>query len=731
MKRKNKDGNSGILLENGRFEKSVFILQFPLRPLRLCALCALCVCSLFALPPERRYILALYNGDIEKTYSTTLIHQHAEYVLNYMGYIVEPCDITKDLPSPAELGEYAAVFSWFRSSSMPDPIRYLNWLEALLAKGIKIIMWSDPGLFENSKTQKQINLSRINRFFARVGLEYYGEYTDNPLLVRINHMDTSLMEFERSIDRGRLKFDGYKNISSKNKSHFSLKMRNKEKKESDICVTGPQGGFVFGDYVMYEHIHPGLRDTLYLKKFHLNPFLFFELVFQNQDKPKLDVSVNRGRRVFYSHIDGDGFSSLSHIGKNLTCIDVIKREILEHYQLPISTSFITSGIHPMYRGNQEKADLVLSIASLPNTEIASHTFSHPFVWSKAQESLYQTAYEEYHLRVPGYPERVIETEIQGSIQYLDSLAKQAGKSCSMIFWSGNCSPEKDALYVVHKNNYLNINGGEPRFDRAFNSYVYVTPLTKRVGRYRQVYTSNSNETIYTNGWTGPYSGFSKVIETFENTGHDMIYRPMNVYYHYYSGERMAGLNALKKVYDYCLSQPVNPVFTSQYIKMVQGFFSGSITKMGTDRWEIKNNGACKTIRFDSNNRVVHMEKSENVIGWSYIKDRLYVYLGEKSNSVISLTSRSYQNKIPFLVNTNTNISNWQQNNGALSFTCIPWFKPELVIAGLEPNVKYKINIKQNTNTQTQTTKADKNGKTTLSILNHHLGKPHGISISPM
>ncbi len=68
----------------------------------------------------------------------------------------------------------------------------------------------------------------------------------------------------------------------------------------------------------------------------------------------------------------------------------------------------------------------------------------------------------------------------------------------------------------------------------------------------QVFATNQNENIYTNLWHGPYYGFERVIETYELTEKPYRFKAVNIYYHSYSGTKVASLRALRKVYDYVL-----------------------------------------------------------------------------------------------------------------------------------------------------------------------------------
>src|SRR4029453_5395461 len=97
------------------------------------------------------------------------------------------------------------------------------------------------------------------------------------------------------------------------------------------------------------------------------------------------------------------------------------------------------------------------------------------------------------------------------------------------------------LSILARLGVPNINGGDTMLDREWPSYTRVAPLMRPVGSHWQNYTSASNENVYTNLWKGPFYGFRNVLETFRRTEHPRRVTPVNVYYHYYSAERVAGL----------------------------------------------------------------------------------------------------------------------------------------------------------------------------------------------
>ncbi len=257
--------------------------------------------------------------------------------------------------------------------------------------------------------------------------------------------------------------------------------------------------------------------------------------------------------------------------------------------------------------------------SLPNVEVASHGYAHPLVWQTGKVAV----------PVPGYLYSP-QTETAGSIEKINALLNDLGlsKKVNLYQWTGDCRPTVLAMESLDATGIANINGGDTQFDRMHDSYAFVSPLSIVRGGHRQIYTGATNENIYTNSWRGPYYGFEQVIHTFENTGSPIRIKPINVYYHFYSGERLASLNALKKVYDWALSQNVFAIPASMYSRIAADFFKVQIEKIRDDFFRVTHNGALKTIRFDDESRYVDMGASRGVIGFKHEGKTLYVALDE-------------------------------------------------------------------------------------------------------
>ena len=239
----------------------------------------------------------------------------------------------------------------------------------------------------------------------------------------------------------------------------------------------------------------------------------------------------------------------------------------------------------------------------------------------------------------------METETAGSIRYIEERLLPPGKRVRLFQWSGSTRVTEDAIAVLARLGVPNINGGDTMRDREWPSYTRVAPLMRQVGRHWQTYTSASNENLYTNLWTGPFYGYRHVVETFENTEKPRRVAPVNVYYHFYSAERVASLASLRYVHEWVGRQPLARLFTSEYLAIVEGFRTARIARAAAG-WRVWDHGALRTVRFDDTRAGVDLARSQGVLGFVHHQGALYVHLAGPEPALIVLGTRPPQTAVP-------------------------------------------------------------------------------------
>jgi hypothetical protein len=541
-----------------------------------------------------------------------------------------------------------------------------------------------------------------------------------------------MMEFERKLTPIIPPYHVIKKAKGSNPEIYLKAIKNNNKEtESIIVSTNKNGGFIDQNYaVFFEYDELMERD---FQAWYVNPFRFFSSAFDLELRPIPDTTTVNGNRIYYSHIDGDGYNNRSFVEAyrqdGAFSTEVIMEEVIKAYpHLPVSVAVIAADVDVNWVGSEEIREATRELLALPNVEVAHHTYSHPFEWGFFEDyttekekpflkkyqgrnwgdgSGYSTSAKEIptakdlkgdhgHNHSHGEKKKLeksdgtyeikdiyevprafavepydLEKEIIGAKVVVKELAPE-GKPLNIVMWSGDTSPYEAALRVTREAGLLNINGGDSRFDPLFNSYSWVSPLSRQVGNERQVYASSSNENTYTNLWRGPYHGFRYLRETAENTETPIRIKPYNVYYHMYSGDYYASLEALKYNVEYANEKVFTPIKTSQFAEIVNGFFSANINKLGNNTWSISNRGKLQTIRFDNaSDKKMRFSRSKGVIGQKHYQGSLYVYLDEAvKKPVISLTKHEEiaslpTTYLPYIVDSTWNLKNVSLNKKSL------------------------------------------------------------------
>jgi polysaccharide biosynthesis protein PelA len=690
--------------------------------------------------PLPRTIIALYDGKENPDIRYSRIHRFAAMPLNHLGLKLKFIDIHKSMPPIEDLQDIRGVITWFETDRMLHPLKFLSWAEQVMDRGIRWVVLGNLGVNANLNG-KPTPLPMINRYLARLGLQTQGNWKQITYDVKLTHQNAQMVEFERPYTGILPPFLQTYRADKNNKTFLTASWGKDRISKSDLIVIGPDGGYAAPGYSMFE------REDF--NQWYLNPFEFFRQVFRTDDLPKPDVTTLSGRRVYYSHIDGDGWRNITEIEKYRKTkefsAEVIFNEVLKPFpDLPVSLAPIAGDLDPQWYGSEEDLALARNMLALPHVEAGSHTYSHPYYWnyyrdyhpekewsefleknvktgltiakryapfitakkSAAGQSVKHKPENENSLipKIYDYPRAYLDypfdldREIRGSVEFINKLCPP-GKKVAVLQWSGDTSPFPAAIEATRKINIVNINGGDSRFDAEFPSHAWVSPVGIHNEGQLQIYTSASNENTYTELWEDRFFGFQNLPETLKNTESPRRLKPINIYYHLYSGQKTASLNALLKNLHFAQKEEIVPVSTSHYAKMAEGFYSTRLIALGEKIWRIKNRGALQTIRFDNADRLaVNMEKSQGVIGQRHHQGSLYVSLdATKREPTLALKEVASASQPPtasrsYLVQGRWRVWNLElSNQHQLTFTAQGFGDGEMVWKVRQPG-SYKLDL---------------------------------------
>ncbi len=172
----------------------------------------------------------------------------------------------------------------------------------------------------------------------------------------------------------------------------------------------------------------------------------------------------------------------------------------------------------------------------------------------------------------------IHREIAGSVEYINRTLAPEKKHTRIFFWTGDGLADGEALALTRLLGLENMNGGGATISDAERTMTRVPPLGYKINDHVQVYAPIASEHFYTNNWQGPFYGFNRVIETMRLTDSPRRLKPMHIHYHFYSGSKIASVNALKSVYDWSLTQEHRAIWVSEYGKKVNEFHNATLSR---------------------------------------------------------------------------------------------------------------------------------------------------------
>lgn len=609
-----------------------------------------------------RKVVVLYDPAESPDLQTATSQSTLGIILAYLGLVPEFHPLSDAPPAGTLAGRYAGVISWIDSDHALLGTAWPAWLQAQVEAGLPLAVFSNFGVGSD------------HGLLTRLGLRSPA-LPDQPRLTLVSH-DSKLMGFEMP---ARARPDVFPlQLSGPGQPLLSLQG---EGQQLTPAALTPWGGYVLAPYVV---------DALPEDegRWVVNPLAFLRAALRlDPSVPVPDVTTENGRRLSFVHIDGDGFANQAERPQKIYAGEVLRDEILKRYRYPTTASVIEGevgpdGLYPQLSPRLEKA--ARDIFALPWVEVASHTYSHPFSWRKAEAAAASTAKADnpdddgYHLAIPGY-RYSLEREILGARDYIDSRLAPPGKKVKILLWSGDCVATPRALAEVKKAGLLNMNGGDTTRTRSQNSWTRMAGLGLPRGDGFQVFAPNQNENIYTHDWTGPYYGFDKVIETFELTDHPYRFKPVDLYYHTYSTTKDASLAALHRVYAWLQRQPLHPVFASDYIRKVLDY-NHMVVARTPQGFRVRGDGELRNLRVSQPAGTPDWQASSGLAGMAPAPEGRYLSLVNGRADIV-LAERAAPR--PYLADANARLSRFERQGRGLRFGLNGYMPLEFALAGAD------------------------------------------------
>jgi len=595
-------------------------------------------CSGVALAPLRdhsRRVLVLFGWDAkeeEKPFTWPVDTMTADLLqapLEWLGYEADYIDIGKsDLPPDAAEKYAAVILDADLNIPLSKEAEAARWLLTAKDRGLPILFMGGIPFGSDEA-----------RHTLADGLGMKGSLQSVPKISnpKVVSVDKTLMSAEAKITPRVTEFT---DITAPDQSQVLLTLQGR----------GPDGALIRFDPVfltswggMWLEPYVVFRGSADSSLFYADPYRILGALLSKRGLvPAPDTTTRDGRRIFYSHIDGDGFASQSNFRGHPICGELVRDRILKVFPFPVTVSVIEAEMRTMAEGFEDSdrdmiTDTARSIFALPHVRAASHSFSHPYQWDLEDPN--PGIYDEPNMPLKptaDYPSIDAEREIRGSVAYINDTLLPPGKKVELMLWSGNCRPGVRALEVCRELGIENMNGGNTIVSRLYPGMAGIAPRIMPWGDDLQIYAANQNEFMYANGWQGPFfGGFADVIDTFERTETGRRTKPVNVYYHFYSATSLSSLRALEKIHQWCAQSQLHSISALEYAGIVRDAWRTKVYEVAPRHWLLANQGDLRTYRLPKYLGRPDMSRCRGVSGYIEHLDSIYIHtLGNSVTEIV-------------------------------------------------------------------------------------------------
>lgn len=642
------------------------------------------------------------------------ICQLAQVPMDWFGYECDYVNIWKD-ELPTATGKYRAIMlDRFLELPPARENQIADWLIAQKNAGERIIFFGTIP-FRNPDVRR-----RVLRAF---GIGGSGETIDGVINLR-KVKSSPQMDFEVKAPLTPVDFQNLEAPPGADVL-FSLTAQSRRDGKTyrfdPIFLTG-WGGALLDPHCFF--MRPDEEEL-----WQVDPFYFFGRAIGAENFPRPDVTTRDGVRIFFAHIDGDGFRHKSGVEFGRRSGDLLFEKIVKPYPFPITASIIEAEITAII-DKQDPADRPLltrqsrEVFALEKVEAGSHTYSHPYYWNYPDRTIPIYDRQNLDLKKKFQPIRPakgvgsvdIRREVVGSVEYINNELLPPGKKVEIMLWSGNCRPWPEALSWCRKLGIENMNGGDTYMTRVHPSFTKVASHTITWGDELQVHCAHQNENLYRFRWQGGatpdtvfWGGFVGVIDSFNNTELPRRLKAVNIYYHWYSGDNLASFNALKKVYDWCLKQELHSLTAAPYARIVRDSRKTRVFRTGSNRWLMLNDGFCRTFRLDDEGLVPDLAASHHVIGWRRVNKSIYVHTDGSPRVELALTAQPREHL--YLESSTAEIRVHELTPHEIWFFAKDYRPGRVVLAGVRPHQPVTLAL----NGKTHSWKADANGQLKMQL----------------
>lgn len=417
--------------------------------------------------------------------------------------------------------------------------------------------------------------------------------------------------------------------------------------------------------------------------------------------PAVDTTTRDGRRVFFSHISGEGFTKPSTLPGFVLNAEIMRERVLSRFFLPFTVAVCEADLRG-WRPGQSPADaprfeqLARGIFEMPNIAAASNSFSFPTSW-EADVQIAGPLNE--HARSTRLD---MEREVAGSMSYIHRTLLPEGKSVSLMLWPAFAPPTPEAL------RYCDTVGVQSLTTTRHGAHSGIGSGQFAIGMHK----GGNVEVFATSEAPGAApEGAAEQLAYFQSTANARRTTPVSVSASFLDAQTPDRLGALEKLLDWCSAQPLRPMPAALYAASVRDAVETRVLRLADKHWFVVNEGYARTVRLPASAGVPDLDRSRGISGYCVKDGQLYVHLLGRGRSEIVLTDAKTALPELHLVESSSHIEFLELASRRATFTVHDWRPVELVLGGFEPRGQ----CAYNENGRPHTVNADANGNVRLEL----------------
>jgi uncharacterized membrane protein len=208
------------------------------------------------LPGKR--VLGLLKRKESPTPSESFLNRYVFRPLFDLGYWLDFHYVEDGFPSAETMQPYQAVVTWFQTAEMREGVAYPGWLAQQIIAGRKVVILGNYGAFKSLRQTPTMEIDwwnswrDTNSFFYPFGLEFAGDWSGNPKILKIAEKDPAMVEAEIPLGQGDLKhYYRWRSVHPDNKSFLVVDREDRPDGKSSLVVRTPHGGMAFEGYLFH------------------------------------------------------------------------------------------------------------------------------------------------------------------------------------------------------------------------------------------------------------------------------------------------------------------------------------------------------------------------------------------------------------------------------------------------------------------------------------------------